>query len=94
MTLIEANADDSGAIEKHVPVIEVANELVTVKVGAVDHPMAPDHFIEWIYLVTTRGEELVRLQAGQAPRADFILIGGAEIIAVYAYCNLHGLWKA
>lgn len=89
-----ANTNDVAATEKHVPVVEVANELITVKVGEVDHPMEPDHFIEWIYLETTRGEELVRLQAGEAPRADFTLTGGAEIVAVYAYCNLHGLWRA
>lgn len=94
MTLLEANTNDAAATEKHVPVVETTNGLVTANVGAVDHPMAPDHFIEWIYLVTTRGEELVRLQAGEAPRADFTLTGGAEIVAVYAYCNLHGLWKA
>ena len=41
-----------GALEKHVPVIEVEGNKVTVRVGAVEHPMLPEHYIEWIALET------------------------------------------
>lgn len=94
MSKLEANTNDAAATEKHVPVAEVENNLVTVNVGSVDHPMEPEHHIEWIYLETTRGDEFVRLKPGEAPRADFTLTGGAGVVAVYEYCNLHGLWRA
>lgn len=94
MTELVPNTNDTAATEKHLPKIELNGDLITVNVGEVDHPMTPEHYIEWIYLVTTKGEELVRLEPSDYPRAEFRLTGGAEIVATYAYCNLHGLWKA
>ena len=35
------------AVEKHVPVWTVENGIVHVKVGSVEHPMLPEHYIEW-----------------------------------------------
>ena len=43
------------AVEKHVPVITQNGNLVEVNVGSVAHPMAPEHFIEWIALSTKQG---------------------------------------
>lgn len=77
--------------EKHVPVVEVNGDTVNVKVGSVTHPMDPDHFIEWIYLKTENGGQRKALNPGDAPEATFAL-GGEKAVAVYAYCNLHGLW--
>jgi len=34
------------------------------------------------------------LQPGEAPEAVFALAEGQKAVAVYEYCNLHGLWKA
>ena len=83
-----------GALEKHVPVIEVEGNKVTVRVGAVEHPMLPEHYIEWIALESREGCQLKKLQPGKPPRAGFSLSEGDAFKAAYAYCNLHGLWKA
>ena len=82
------------ALEKHVPVVERSGNTVAVKVGSVEHPMLPEHFIQWIALETTQGSQIKYLQPGQAPQASFALAEGEEVKAVYEYCNLHGLWKA
>lgn len=91
MKLLAANVEDA-AIEKHVPVEERTEEGIIVNVGEVDHPMTPEHYIEWIELVTENKTWTVYLAPGDAPRAIFD--STAESITVYAYCNLHGLWKA
>ena len=77
---------------KHLPVVDIKNGKVNVTVGVVAHPMVPEHFIEWLYLETEKGGQLRKLVAGEAPEAIFSL-NGEKAIAVYAYCNLHGLWK-
>lgn len=82
------------AQEKHVPVYEVQGNTVTVKVGSVAHPMLDVHYIEWIVLQTKQGVQRKNLKPGDAPEATFALCDGDEVEAVYAYCNLHGLWKA
>ena len=83
-----------GAHEKHVPVYTVEGNLVTVTVGAVEHPMLPEHYIEWISIQTKFGNQRKALQPGQPPKACFALCEGDEVEAVYAFCNLHSLWKA
>ncbi|MBQ1705802.1 MAG: desulfoferrodoxin [Clostridia bacterium] len=82
------------AVEKHVPVFTVAGDTVTVAVGAAAHPMLDVHYIEWIVLQTRLGTQMKRLVPGQEPKACFRLCEGDAVEAVYAYCNLHGLWKA
>ena len=93
MTLLVPGTTD-GALEKHVPVVEVQGNMVTVRVGSVEHPMLPEHFIQWIALETNEGSQIKHLQPGQAPQAVFALREGEKVEAVYEYCNLHGLWKA
>ena len=80
--------------EKHIPVYQVEGNIVTVRVGAVDHPMTAQHFIEWVSLQTKQGNQRKVLTPGQEPVVRFALCEGDEVEAVYAYCNLHGLWKA
>ncbi len=82
------------AVEKHVPTYEVKDGKVLVTVGAVEHPMLEEHFIEWVAVQTTNGNQRKALKPGAAPKACFALCEGEEVVAVYAYCNLHGLWKA
>ena len=77
--------------EKPVPVASVENGVLTVQVGSVEHPMAPEHFIMWVYVKTENGGHRIQLKPGDAPRAVFHL-GDEKPVAVYAYCNLHGLW--
>jgi superoxide reductase len=78
------------AREKHIPEVAVNGNCVEVKVGAVTHPMLDAHYIEWIYLQTKDGGQFKALKPGDAPKAEFC---AADPVAVYEYCNLHGLWK-
>lgn len=82
------------AVEKHVPVVSVEGNLVTVTVGSVAHPMLPEHSIKWISLQTEQGNQRKVLKPGDAPTAQFALCEGDKVVAAYAYCDLHGLWKA
>ena len=78
--------------EKHMPVVSIAGDTIKVDVGSISHPMENDHSINWVYLQTDRGGHRKCLYAGDKSQADFVL-SGEEPVAVYAYCNLHGLWK-
>lgn len=82
------------SVEKHIPVYTVEGNIVKVTVGSVEHPMAPEHFIEWVSLQTKQGNQRKTLKPGEKPEVSFALCEGDEVEAVYAYCNLHGLWKA
>ena len=65
-----------------------------ITVGAVEHPMLPEHYIEWIALETAQGNQRKPLAPGQKPEAVFMLAEGDSVVAAYEYCNLHGLWVA
>ena len=80
--------------EKHIPVPSVNGSVVKVAVGSVAHPMIEAHYISWIYLQTTVGGQRKNLVPGAAPEVTFALAEGETPVAVYAYCNLHGLRKA
>ncbi len=80
------------SLEKHVPVVSVKCKTVTVNVGEVTHPMTDEHYIMWVYLETTKGGQRKCLSPGDDPTVTFKL-GDEKAVAVYAYCNLHGLWK-
>jgi len=88
---LTANTTD-GAYEKHVPVIEADGDVVTVKVGSVEHPSLEAHYIEWILLQTEMGFQIHYLKPGMKPEAIFKTT--EKVIAAFEYCNLHGLWKA
>ena len=64
------------------------------KFGSVEHPMLPEHYIEWVSLHTKQGNQRKELHPGEKPEVCFALCKGDEVEAVYAYCNLHSLWKA
>ena len=93
MKEIVPNTTDA-AQEKHVPVWTQEGNLVKVKVGSVAHPMVAAHYIEWVSLQTKAGNQRKALAPDAAPEVTFALTDGDEVEAVYAYCNLHGLWKA
>lgn len=92
MELLEPNTVEASN-EKHIPVVQVNGDEITVNVGSVEHPMLPEHFIEWIYLETEKGGQRKGLKPGEKPEVKFI-VDNDKPVAVYAYCNLHGLWKA
>ena len=81
-----------GATEKHLPVVEMDGNIVKVSVGSVEHPSTEEHYIAWVYLQTAHGGQRKAIQPGEKPEVSFALQDD-ELIAVYAYCNLHGLWK-
>lgn len=78
--------------EKHLPVVTLDGDLLKVSVGSAAHPMTDEHQIAWVYVQTESGGQRKGLQPGCAPETVFAL-AGEKAIAVYAYCNLHGLWK-
>ena len=80
--------------EKHIPVVSVEGNLVKVTVGSTLHPMAEEHFIQWIALETEQGNQRKTLKPGQEPTVTFALTPGDKVVAAYEFCNLHGLWKA
>ena len=87
--LVPNTVEASG--EKHVPQVTVADGIVKVDVGSVAHPMTPEHSIQWVYVKTEKGGQRKNLQPGEAPTVSFSLADDKPV-AVYAYCNLHGLW--
>ena len=93
MKEIVPNTTDASQ-EKHVPVYTVEGNLVKVQVGSAPHPMIAAHHIEWVSLQTKGGNQRKALVVDGAPEVTFSLVDGDEVEAVYAYCNLHGLWKA
>ena len=90
MTLMSENTVDA-AVEKHVPVIEVGADSITVKVGSVAHPMQDEHFIEWIELIADGTAYRRFRQPGMAAEAVFCL--QADKVTAREHCNIHGLWK-
>ena len=88
--LIPGSVD--AAVEKHKPVITVDGNKVVVTVGSVLHPMQEEHYIQWIVLETKEGKQRKKLVPSQEPQAHFMIVDGDEVVAAYAYCNLHGLW--
>ena len=81
-----------GAHEKHIPVISVEDNIVTVKVGEVAHPMLEAHYIEWIMIQTNFGNQRKVLKPGDEPVAKFALLEGEKVLRALEYCNLHGLY--
>ena len=90
MKKLEPNTVDASQ-EKHVPTVTRENNRITVNVGTVDHPMTEEHYIEFIALQTETGFRIAYLHPGDKPSVDFY--EDEPVISVYAYCNLHGLWK-
>lgn len=91
MSVIEAGVVEASR-EKHVPEVELLDGKVKVTVGSVLHPMAEEHSILWVYLETDKGGQRKHLEVGKEPVVYFAL-DNEKPVAVYAYCNLHGIWK-
>ena len=92
MTELVPNTTDA-ATEKHVPVIKVEGDKVTVTISTVAHPMTEEHHIAWVYLQTECGGQRKALDPTGKPEVTFALVDDKPL-AAFAYCNLHGLWKA
>ena len=92
MTKLEAGVVEASR-EKHIPKVTVDGDTVIAEVGSVYHPMSEEHHIAWVYLQTDKGGQRKALSPNDEPIVKFAL-ADEKPIAVYAYCNLHGLWKA
>ena len=92
MTYLEPGTVEASR-EKHIPVATVDGRVVRAEVGSVIHPMSEEHSILWISLETDKGTYRKHLSPTDAPVAEFLLADGEHPVAVFAYCNLHGLWK-
>lgn len=91
MDALEPNTVDASQ-EKHVPVVNISGTSITVNVGSAEHPMAEEHYIQWVYVETENGGMRKVLKPGDKPIVKFCF-GEDKPLAVYAYCNIHGLWK-
>ena len=78
--------------EKHLPAVSMSGDAMAVSVGSAPHPMGEDHYISFVYVETENGGQRKHLKIGGEPICKFTFIDDKPI-AVYAYCNLHGLWK-
>ena len=90
MKQLKPSADASA--EKHTPIVRVEGNTVKVNVSSISHPMTKEHSITWVYLQTDRGGQRKCLKQGSEPVVSFALLE-EKPVAVYAYCNLHGMWK-
>ena len=81
------------SIEKHLPIYKLNDGKVFVTVGEIEHPMVEEHYIEWISIQTNKGNQRRVLNPNDKPEACFALIEEEQLEAVFAYCNLHSLWK-
>lgn len=92
MIKIVPNTVDA-SMEKHIPQIEVNGNIVRVTVGSVLHPMEESHHIAWVAMETEQGNQRKVLKVDSEPVIEFAMVDGDKVKNVYAYCNLHGLWK-
>ena len=78
--------------EKHLPAVTSSGDSISVQIGSAIHPMEEAHHITFVYVETKQGGQRKTLAVGDEPKATFSF-SGDKPVAVYAYCNLHGLWK-
>ena len=92
MDELVANTTEA-AEEKHIPEVQVNDNKVRVQVGSILHPMIKEHYIGWVYVQTNKGGQYKSLEIDKDPVVEFALTEDEKVLEVYAYCNLHGLWK-
>ncbi len=84
---------EDAALEKHVPAVTAEDGHIHVIVGSVEHPMEDDHYIQFICLLKDTGYEIHPMTPHNPPATDFYVAAGEKPLAVFEYCNKHGLWK-
>lgn len=89
MELQNVNIVDA-AVEKHLPVYEIKEDVINIKVGEVEHPMTEEHYISFIILANDNNYMIKKLSISDKAEASFVY--NSEYNKIYAYCNLHGLW--
>jgi superoxide reductase len=92
MAELVPNTVDASA-EKHVPAVTVSGDRIEVRVGSAPHPMTEEHHISFVYAATENGGQRKGLKVDSPAEAVFSFADDKPL-KVFAYCNLHGLWKA
>lgn len=80
--------------EKHLPVTEIYENEIKIKVGSIEHPMTEAHYIEWIMIKYNNRKEVIKLSPNEKPFVTFKMEEDFNILEIYEYCNVHGLWKS
>lgn len=88
----QTSEDENG--EHHLPVYTRRGNVITVRVGSTAHPHTPAHYIKWILLHTKNTCQRVELNYNDEPVVEFHLAPDDEVLSIYSYCNVHGLWKS
>jgi superoxide reductase len=78
----------------HTPLVHEEDGKVYVKIGNVLHPMDPEHYIDWVYLLTDKGAQRKILHPGQKSEVVFLIGEDEVVLDVEAHCTKHGLWQA
>lgn len=91
MAILTANTEEA-SFEKHIPIIRGTETVTEILIGETLHPMTEDHAIEWIYVETRQGGYIHNLKPTDEPKIQTVMKQD-DILAVYSYCNLHGLWQ-
>ena len=91
MELLQEKSTDAG-LEKHVPVIEMTDSGVKVKVGDTPHPMEEQHYIEWVEIIANGGSYRKFLKPGDKPEVVFEI--SPQPVTAREYCSVHGLWQS
>lgn len=79
--------------EKHIPIFFIKHKKLFIQVGSNEHPTSLDHHIEWVAVKTNVRHQRIPLFPGERARIMIPLVCGEEVLEIYAYCNIHGLWK-
>lgn len=91
MEELHANVSD-GKSEYHVPVVECEHDnKAKIRIGKDLHPMSADHYIQFVCVETCCSMQIHFFKPDDKPQIE--LCADCRITAVYAYCNIHGLWK-
>ncbi len=90
---LEPNTGDADR-KKHMPYVSIKDTTMFIQVGEISHPMTEEHYIKAIYVVDDlENVQKFSLKPGDKPEITTNFNKNAKKIDVYAYCNLHGLWK-
>ena len=93
MEEIYPEVEEGVLADKHIPVYKIKDKKVEVKIGSIQHPSTVEHYIQWISIETSKGSQYKKLKPGDAPEATFVIGDGEIVKAIYAFCNIHSLWK-
>ncbi len=92
--LLETVKKEEDGNEKHLPVVTVNGNEISVKIGSVPHPMLEEHFIQWIECIVGNNVYKKELKPNEVAEAIFMVEGDTKDMIVREYCNIHGLWQA